>query len=94
MLRRHEDLFEVFDSLGITVEDVRRYFQNQFHGVFEFNESPIQSLDSSACGEFCIFYVIQRYFNEDLLMEEILEEWFSKDLNKNESIVKTFLENL
>ncbi len=73
---------------------MRRQFGNQFYGVFEFNESPIQGLDSSACGEFSIFYVIQRYYNEDLSMVEILEDWFSKDLNENETIVKKFLENL
>ncbi len=89
-IRREEEEFEVFDSLGTTLSYIQNTFQD-FRGECVFNQNPIQAKNSLACGEFCLFYVIQRYFNEDLDFEEILEEWFSVNLHDNEIIVKTFL---
>ena len=89
-LRRAENEFEVFDSLGTSTSYIEETFKN-FKGYCSFNETPLQAKESRACGEFCLFYVIQRYFNEDLDLQEILEEWFSFNLHENEIIVKDFL---
>ncbi len=90
--RREHDLYEIFDSLGTSSTAVKNILKI-FFGKCDFNETALQAKESSACGEFCIFFAVQRYFNEDLDFAELLNEYFTTDFIKNEQSVKKFLNN-
>ncbi len=66
----------------------------QFRGECDFNETPFQAQDSTACGEFCVYFAIHRYFDIDLDFGEIVRELFSNDFQANEGKVKDFVELL
>ncbi len=85
--------FELFDSLGSTEVYIKELLKN-FTGFCVFNETALQANDSKSCGHFCLFYVIQRYFNEDLTLEKLLEEWFSLNCARNEEVVHKFLKEI
>ncbi len=90
VLCRREPLFyEIFNSLGTSEEYVRAILSH-LAGECEFNETPVQAVTSKACGLFCIFCVIERYFNEDLDLEALLNDSFTNNFVKNEEMVKDF----
>ncbi len=95
--RRHsaEETFELFDSLGVTSEFVKKTVKYQEKSsdhtvVCVFNETRLQETNSTSCGEFCVFFIIQRMFNEDLDFETFINEVFSKNPSKNEEAVQVF----
>ena len=91
----HRELghYEIFDSLGTEASYIKEVLK-EFAGFCMFNETAVQAKTSKSCGEFCLFYIIQRYFNEDLSLEALLENCFSLDCAKNEEIVLTFLKEI
>ncbi len=82
--------YELFDSLGNDVESVKKLLA-QFAGKCDFNENVFQAKESTSCGEFCVYFAIQRYFNEDLDLQQVLEECFDKNLQRNEERIQQFL---
>jgi hypothetical protein len=65
ILRNKKSSYEVFDSLSITSEKehlLKNYltFKTRF---LEVNETQFQANSSTACGKFCIYYIIQRFDN-------------------------------
>ena len=98
LLRNAKDTVECFDSLGVTTtkqETLRRYCN--FRGItnLEFNENIFQSVNSNSCGQFTLYYIIQRMHNLDLSFEELLEEIFDdKDHKLNEEKVLKFYSNI
>ncbi len=66
----------------------------KFHGVCEFNITAVQARESTSCGQFCIFVAIHRYFNEDLPFQELLNDLFDLNLEKNEKRACDFIANL
>lgn len=88
---------ECFDSLGIN--ELKKNLLNtycDFKNVLkiEFNETQFQDNNSSTCGLFAIYFAIQRFHNLELEFDELLEEIFDVKTEKNEVIVKTFLDEL
>ncbi len=83
----------MFDSLGASPLFLKESLL-KFRGTCHFNETPFQAKESVACGEFCLYFIIQRYFNEDLDLQELLEEYFSSNFNENEKRVKQFVSNI
>ena len=89
---------ECFDSLGISIkkkELLQKYCS--FRGIheLEFNETSFQSINSDTCGQFVLYYIVQRMHNLDISFEEILEEIFDdQNKQKNEQIVQEFCANL
>jgi len=87
---------ECFDSLGIDNE--KKQFlttlplitKSNFSEV-EFNTTQVQASGSSTCGQFVIYFIIQRLHNQDMDFEDLLNEIFSTDPDKNEQKVKAFL---
>ncbi len=93
LVRREDILYEVFDSLGTSKSFIKSVLKHKA-GLCDFNESPLQTQSSTACGEFCLFFILHRYFNEDLDLHDILDEFFTQNLAENEVIVKNFLMNV
>ncbi len=90
---REDNYYEYFDSLGSSSIRVKQTL-HQFVGKCDFNETALQARESIACGEFCIFYVVQQYFNEDLDFFDLMQEFFSADVEKNELYVNAFIKKL
>lgn len=81
---------ECFDSLGITGEKYLFLKNCSFGGVKKliFNKTAFQKDDSTSCGKFVIYYIFERFFNQDIDFHTLLEEIFVKDLNINEQRVE------
>lgn len=54
--RNNQD-FEVFDSLGTSLEEISGYFQLSGDGEILCNNTCLQPLDSVLCGQYCIYYI-------------------------------------
>ena len=91
--RREKNYFELFDSLGSSAKFVTKIFgKKSQHTICDFNTTTLQDPRSKTCGEFCLFFIIQRIFNDDLSFEEVLNESFTDVLEDNEKRVKEFFE--
>ena len=84
--------YELFDSLGVDHSKkqlIRKYIPERFCIIH--NQTPFQAKDSTSCGKFSLYYVVNRFYNNDCSMNEVLAKIFSTDLQKNESKVQKFL---
>lgn len=85
---------EIFDSLGTNVDVLKPHLNFKNKMDFVYNETSFQTPSSTLCGKFVIMFCVERLLNPDLEMYDLLEEIFDSDLNKNDSIVTNFCENL
>lgn len=93
-LARFNDCIECFDSLG--VDDSKKAFLSQLPlvqnvGELDVNTTQLQSENSNACGEFVIYFVVQRFHNKDQDLNSLLNDIFTFDTENNEIKVKKFL---
>ena len=95
--RHDKDIIECFDSLGID-HSKKTFLRETFgsHRVKElsFNTSRVQDLSTATCGEFVLYFLFQRMFNQDLDFETLLNEIFCSDPVSNEHKVNTFFNNI
>ncbi len=89
--RVSEDLVEIFDPLGCN-EDFFKYIQ--LSAFYEFNVTAVQCSDSQLCGSFVVYFIILRFLNLDMDLEDFLNDYFILDCAENEKTVKIFLEQL
>ncbi len=80
---------ELFDSYGRypVKKEVKKYL-NSYSEDWNFNSTQIQSLISSTCGQYCIYFLYQRV--RGVSMSDIVDV-FSNDLNANDSIVSEWV---
>jgi hypothetical protein len=95
-LRTSQNYVECFDSLGVNEEKKKLLsdyckFQNIFK--IKYNENQFQDNNSSTCGLFVIYFIIQRFHNLDLNFDELLEDIFEVRTEENEQIVTKFLKD-
>ena len=88
----------MFDSLGTTEDFIRKLFKKQ-EGLYakikcDFNTTRVQKTESTTCGYFCIYFIVERLFNDDLCLIEVLNEIFFKGEKRNESVVSEFVQEL
>jgi len=96
VLKSENNTLECFDSLG--VDHIKKEFLKQnFHflGIeeIEFNVTALQPDDSTSCGHFVLFFLIQRSHNKDLDFTEFLNSFFTVSKSENESIVQQFMKD-
>lgn len=88
MVYRNNDRIELFDCLSPKkkiVKLLRRY------GVrIQSNIYPMMPEKSTLCGEYCLYFAINRFFNPQLDMHEVLKEFFSVNKFKNDKKVNNF----
>lgn len=91
---RLHNLLECFDPLGVS-EDRKHFISTnlKFAGIhhISFNVTQIQPSISVLCGQFVLLYLFERYHNLDQNLEELLNQVFSENLNRNEELVKSFM---
>ena len=96
-LRYSKSTIVCFDSLSIDESKKNLLTKNcKFRGVENilFNETKFQAEDTDSCGLFCLYFLIQSAFNQDLHFEVLLESIFKERTDVNEKIVKDFFANL
>lgn len=81
---------EIFDSLA--TENISLLEKLLPAKEVTLNNIQLQSISSSLCGEFCLYYATLRVWCMDESFEEILTDYFSEDKDKNDIIVKNFVE--
>ena len=87
------NILECFDSLGINSEKkifLASHLNQRDITKINFNVTQVQSSESDTCGQFVLYFVIQRYHNKDLSFNELMNEIFVLDRNENEKLVNTF----
>jgi len=93
--RPQKDIVELFNSLGCdSIAPIKPYLKFPFKSEIVYNNSPVQLATSSSCGLYCIYFAVLRYFNLDCSFEEIIEDIFNSDINKNEHRVHQFCHHL
>lgn len=84
---------EFFDSYGQRPSFYSGGFNDFFvvnNLTLQYNDKRLQSMDSNACGYYCVYYLINRC--RGVPMEEILHT-FSNNLNNNDTFVFDFVRN-
>lgn len=95
LLRYSKHKLEIFNSLGSdNLNYLNGYLQFDKHFKIDFNKKSVQSLTSTYCGFFCIYFAIFRILNFDMTMEHVLEDIFTSNLIKNDLIVSQFCNNI
>ena len=81
---------ELFDSLGFD-QRKRSLYETYLPFVqFETNITPVQCQDSSLCGQFCLFYIVERFLHFDESLNEFLSDRFTLNCASNEKLVTDF----
>ncbi len=65
--------------------------KNRIEGHCVYNVTRVQGEDSDKCGEFCAYFVFNRFTNLDLDLEDLLNDLFDEDTTTNEKTVLQFL---
>lgn len=93
IFRPSSDVIEVFDSLGSDAKSIKSK-QLPFKAVYEFNETALQNPASSLCGQFCIYFIVNRLYELDSELNEVVNDIFVKNTEENEKAVRDFLKLL
>lgn len=88
--RRTPSRIEIIDSLGTTAEFVHRHFG--WSDKCHYNTVALQPRESKACGKFSVYAGLIRLANENLSFTELINSFFTGDLEKNEENVNNFFE--
>jgi len=86
---------EVFNSLGFeSLATIKPHLQFPFKSNIIYNNSSVQMPTTSSCGLYCIYFVVHRFLNLDIPFDELMEDIFTSNLNKNEDLVFKFCHHL
>lgn len=86
-----EDRGEFFDSYGNSPDFYREKFEiflNNHSRVWSYNRRCLQSFDSSTCGQFCLYFIINRSRGKSMSM---IVNSFSKNSSVNDHRVSEFV---
>ena len=83
---------EFFDSLGRTPEQYHprfKYVLTVNGPTYTFLKDRLQALDSDVCGQYCIYYVMQRHSGRSLT--DISRDFRRRDYRRNDDIVYKYV---
>ena len=91
-----KNVIEIFDSLGVdqSKKTLLLNFCKFSQKELVFNTTAFQDISSSSCGQFVIYFCVERLFNLDLSFEDFLELIFEENVKKNEDVVLEFFNEL
>lgn len=84
---------ECFDSLGVDEtkkEFLKANFKQKNVEEIKFNVTSLQPDDSISCGQFVLYFIIQRSHNKDLSFSNLLNDIFTISKETNEELVLNF----
>lgn len=83
---------EYFDSYGRgPVVREHRDFMARSCSRWRYNETWLQSLDSSVCGQHCVMYLVHRAHG--ITLDNYVQSYFSKNTQKNDEIVSILFQH-
>ena len=95
IVRPSKTHLELFDPLSVNFDLVRSYLKLVPKKIeFDYNLSAFQMKTSSTCGQFNIYFLIERVFNFDLSLKDLLIDIFEPELIENEQRVKKFCSDI
>ena len=89
------EICEFFDSLGRTPQHYHRRFENVLitNGPrYVYIKDRIQALDSDVCGQYCIYFVVQRHLGRT--MEDICRDFLKCTHAVNDEFVSRYVYHL
>jgi len=93
LLKLNPSILECFDSLGINEEKklfLRTTFNNSKILKITYNVTQVQSSHSDTCGYYVLYFVVNRFYNQDLSFSKLLNEIFVASELENEKLVSKF----
>lgn len=89
---KNDNCLEIFDALGTSMLAVKERLSSYEQDIdILVNQTPVQPSDSSLCGEFVIYFIVNRLCNIDLDFEDVLNDLFSENQESNVARVRDFL---
>jgi len=88
---RLKNTVEIFDSLGAKASDKLYFLQTfNFRGITKiiYNVTQVQPDYSALCGQYCLAFLMERYHNMDMDYDDVINEFLTADVSKNDFIVK------
>ena len=77
---------EYFDSYGLPPYiNNHQKFLNRHCKTWKFNNTDLQALDSTVCGQYCVMYLLHKSHGYSL--NDFKTMYFSENCNKNDEIV-------
>ena len=92
LLKTARHHYELFDSLGSSDDFAREHIP--YKGICEVNNIGVQKESSSSCGEFCLYFIIHRLHNLDMLFEHFINDFFSDNVDINEKQVEEYFKTI
>lgn len=93
---RYGNVLECFDSLGVKPERKEFLYSHfRFRGLkyITYNTTPVQPITSTHCGEFVLYYLFERFHNLDYDFDDLLNEIFTEEQNKNDEVVLSYIKS-
>lgn len=94
VIKTKKGTIELFDSLGADSSKQQFYYNycKNIKGINEIliNSTQFQSSNTSTCGQFTMYFLINRLFNLDISFKQFLKISFVQCLEENEQIVEKF----
>jgi hypothetical protein len=91
LIRRSEQHFELFDSLGTSESEVRKLlnFSNS-QARCTHNKTRLQCQGSRICAQFCLYFLTVRLWNYDIKFDDVINLYLTANPVQNEQIVTRF----
>ncbi len=80
----HSSRHSYFDSYGFppVIDSIKDFMGDKYD--YDYNSEQVQHPLSTACGQWCIFFIWYQIMNKELQEEKIIEKFDKKDLLKND----------
>jgi len=95
--RPNVNTLECFDSLGFS-EEKKQFLIESFNfsaiKKLKCNITNLQPSNSQSCGKYCLYFIYNRFYNQDLSFHDLMNEIFEIDTSVNETIVNNFYEDV
>jgi hypothetical protein len=93
LVHTEKNVYELFDSYGVKINEIKPYLKFK-NPKFLYNTGAFQSIETTTCGLFALYYIIHRLLNNFDDFSELLSFIFKINVRDNEATVYSFFNNL
>lgn len=91
---RNDEGFEVFDSLGISKGFMQKHLPFFLKPKCSLTLDRVQPKTSDTCGQFCLYFLVNRLHNLDEPFDKFLLQCFVADKQKNNKKIVKFVRSV